>query len=151
MKLHVRTIVLLVLFALLALFAGINWSAFTAPADLNLLVTRVSAPVGVVMLAVVAALGALYVIFLAQLETKSLLETSRTRKQLEKAQSLAEKAEASRFNELMVYLEEELPAIRRMQEELLTQSETAAVDLAETVLSETEVLDKRLKDVEDTQ
>ena len=148
MRLPVRTVVLLVLLLFLGLFAVINWGAFSAPAELSLLVTSITAPVGVIMLGVVGAMSVLYLAFLAQTETKNLLEASKANKQLEKARALAEKAEASRFSELQELLTGELTEIKEMQKELLAQSEAAAVDLAETVLGETEELAKRIDEVE---
>ena len=62
--------------------------------------------------------------------------------------ALADKAEASRFQQLDDFLREELSEIRRLQREQLEQSEVAAVDLATTVLGETSVLERRLDDVE---
>jgi uncharacterized integral membrane protein len=148
MRLHVRTIILLVFLLLLLIFAGINWAAFTESTTLSLLVTSFTAPIGLLMLGVVGFFAVLYVVFLGQIKTKSLLEASRSSKQLEKARALAEKAESSRFAELHQLLETELTEIKSLQREMLTQSETAAVDLAETVLGETEDLARRLDEVE---
>src|ERR1044071_3465377 len=48
---RVRTLVVVVLLLLVALFAGLNWAAFTAPTELWLGVATVRAPLGLILLA----------------------------------------------------------------------------------------------------
>jgi uncharacterized membrane protein YcjF (UPF0283 family) len=148
MKLHLRTITLLVALALLAAFAGLNWDAFTAPQELSLLFTTVVAPVGMVMLGVVVVLTAFYAVMMTRYRLQVALESGRAAKELEKTRALADSAEESRFQELHDYLRGELGEIRQLQQEQLEQSELAAVGLAETVLGETTGLERRLEHVE---
>jgi uncharacterized integral membrane protein len=103
-----RTLALLLALAALAVFAAINWSAFTTPATLSLVFTTVEAPLGVVMLAVACAIAVLFLLFIAYLQTTVLLDARRHARELEASRALADQAEASRFTELRGYLEAEL-------------------------------------------
>lgn len=105
---QLRTLALLLALAALAVFAAINWSAFTAPATLSLVFTTVEAPLGVVMLAVAGAIAVLFLVFIAYLQTTVLLDARRHARELEASRALAEQAEASRLAELRGYLETEL-------------------------------------------
>lgn len=61
---QIRHIGLLLLFLLLAVFAIANWSVVTSSTDLNLLLGRVQAPFGLLMLVTVAAMGCIYAVML---------------------------------------------------------------------------------------
>jgi len=115
---NLRTLTVLVVLLLVALFAALNWSLITAPAEINLVVTRISAPVGLILLAVIAFLSVLYFVFLAMIETSALLEVRRYAREVEQARKLADKAEASRFAELKKFLEVELGGLKSGQEGL---------------------------------
>ncbi|WP_456411052.1 DNA cytosine methyltransferase [Oceanithermus sp.] len=112
---NLRNLTVLVILLLVALFAGLNWQLFTAPSEINLLFTRVSAPLGLILLGVIALLSLLYFIFIAVIETGALIEIRRYARQVEQARKLADQAEASRFAELKQYLETELGALKEAQ------------------------------------
>ncbi len=112
---NLRNLTVLIILLLVALFAGLNWSLITAPSEINLLFTRISAPLGMILLGVVALLSLLYFIFIAVIETGALLEIRRYARQVEQARKLADQAEASRFKELKGYLEEHLGALAEGQ------------------------------------
>ncbi len=107
-----RTITVLTVLTLLALFAGINWPAFTQPTKLNLLFTQTETPLGTVMLGVVAVLTVLYVLFTLGIEAAALTEVRRYARDLHQARKLLEKEEESRFVNLKAYLEAELAELR---------------------------------------
>ncbi|WP_456446768.1 DNA cytosine methyltransferase [Oceanithermus sp.] len=115
---NLRNLTVLVILLLVALFAGLNWPLFTAPSEINLLFTRVSAPLGLILLAVIALLSLLYFLFIAVIETGALIEIRRYARQVEQARKLADQAEASRFAELKRYLEQELNALAQGQSDL---------------------------------
>ncbi len=122
---NLRNLTLLVILILVAIFAGLNWSLITAPAQLNLLFAHASAPLGLVLLSVIALLTVLYFFFIAMVETGALLEIRRYARQVEQARKLADKAEASRFAELKTFLEKDLSALKSGQESL--KEHTASV------------------------
>ena len=103
-----RTVLLLVVLAAIALFAALNWSAFLAPTTLTLGFAEVQAPLGLIMLGLVAVLTALFLAYLVYLQTTVLLESRRHAKELQAQRELADQAEASRFTELRGYLDSRL-------------------------------------------
>jgi uncharacterized integral membrane protein len=123
---------------LLGVFATLNWAALSAPTPLNLLVTRVEAPLGVIMVAVVGGLTALYFLFVLGLETATLLEGRRHSRELLAQQRLAEEAEASRFTELRRYLEGELALLRNRPSDADREVLARLDQLQQTLRSEIE-------------
>jgi hypothetical protein len=104
----IRTLLLLLLLSAIAAFAALNWSAFIAPTTLSLGFTAVVAPLGLVMLGMLAFLTALFLVFMVYLQTSVLLEARRHAKELQANRDLTDQAEASRFTELRGFLETEL-------------------------------------------
>ena len=117
---RLRTIFLIVLLALVALFATVNWTAFTAPTTLSLIYTDFQAPLGMVMLGVVVVLTAFFLLYILALQTSVMLESRRQTKQLDAQRDLADQAEHSRFNDLRAYLKIELEHLQRRQVEQQT-------------------------------
>ena len=127
------TAVLLVLLILVALFTALNWSAFTTPTQLSLLVTTVQAPLGVLMLILTGAIIAAFLVFFVYLQTTTALEARRLAKELKSQRELADRAEASRFTELRTFLVEELAALRTLNRD--SDAELASrVDAVEQAL-----------------
>lgn len=100
-----RTLLLVLVLALTATFAAVNWSAFTAPTALSLVFTTIEAPLGLIMLAITAVIAVLFLAFIVYLQTSVLFEARRHAKALEAQRQLADQAEASRFTELRAFLE----------------------------------------------
>lgn len=111
-----RTAFVLLILATLGVFAALNWPVFSAPTTLNLVFARVDAPLGIIMLAVTAAVTVLYAVLVAWRETSALLENRRYARELEAQRQLAESAEASRYTQLRVFLEGELATLRAVPE-----------------------------------
>lgn len=103
-----RTLVLLVFIALVAGFAALNWTAFTTPVPLSLAVTSVEAPLGVLMLGLLAVLALAFLGYVALFQGRVLLETRRHAKELQAQRQLADQAEASRFTELRAVVQAEI-------------------------------------------
>jgi len=109
-----RAQIILVAVALLLtlLFTLLNWNALSAPAPINLLVTEVQGPLGVVMLGLGSVVVALFVLLLLWLQAGTLLESRRQSRELAAQRELADKAEASRFTELRQMLEGQFAALK---------------------------------------
>ena len=106
-------IVLVAVVMLLTLvFTLLNWSALSAPAPINLLVTQVQGPLGLVILGLGTVLIALFVLLLLWLQAGVLLESRRHSRELTAQRELADKAEASRFTDLRQMLEQEFASIK---------------------------------------
>ena len=103
-----RTLVLLLLVAVLALFTALNWSAFMAPTTLSLAFATVQAPLGLIMLGVTAILATLFLLYLVYIQTTVILDARRTARDLQAQRELADQAEASRFTALQALLESRL-------------------------------------------
>lgn len=128
-----RSVVLAIILVGVGIFAALNWTVFTMPTPLHLVVTRTEAPLGVIMLAVTGAITLLYVVFLTWLETAALLESRRHARELQAQRQLAESAEASRYADLKGTLERELGEVRNANE-AYTRSVIARLEQLDTEL-----------------
>lgn len=113
----VRAFVLIGVFGLFLVFMVLNWATIMAPTTLNLALTEVSAPLGLVMLGMIAVLTALFLVFIVYLQTSVLFEARRHAKELQTTRELADKAEASRFTELRQFMDAEIQKQAAIQAE----------------------------------
>ncbi len=113
----VRALVLLGVLALFLVFMILNWSTIMAPTTLNLAVAEVNAPLGLVMLGILAVLTAVFLTFIVYLQTSVLFEARRHAKELQTNRELADKAEASRFTELRQFMDAEIQKQATLQAE----------------------------------
>jgi len=104
----IRTLFLLLILVAIAAFVMLNWNAFMTPTTLSLGVAVVQAPLGLVMLGLLVFLVALFMLFVVYMQTSALLAGRRQDRELQAHRELADKAEASRFTELRVFLAAEL-------------------------------------------
>ena len=105
---YLRTLVILTVLGLIAIFSALNWSAFIAPTVLSLGFTSVEAPLGLILLGIVALLTLLFLVYITYLQSTVLLESRRHARELQSQRDLAEQAETSRFNQLRSLTETEL-------------------------------------------
>jgi uncharacterized integral membrane protein len=125
--------------ALVIAFVMINWGMLVTPIQVSFGFTRVSTPLGLVLLSLTAALTAAFVGLLLSVQSKALATHRRHSTELFAQRELVDKAEASRFTELQRYLEHELASLRdaqraseqRVREELLAMSNTLAACIGE--------------------
>ena len=108
---QLRNVVLIVVLLAVAVFAALNWRVITAPTTLSLGFAEVQAPLGLVLLGLLAILTALFLFYLVYLQTSVLLEHRRHARELEAQRQLADEAEASRFTELRTHLDTRLAEI----------------------------------------
>lgn len=96
----IRTVILLVLCLLTALFLALNWAGVMAPVPVNLLVVDTQAPLGFILLLIFGFLF-VAVLFWALFKQAALLtEVRRINKAAIADRSLAQDAENSRFEEV---------------------------------------------------
>jgi hypothetical protein len=105
---YLRTLMILGVLGLIAVFSALNWGAFIAPTVLSLGFTSVEAPLGLILLAIVALLTLLFLVYITYLQSTVLLESRRHGRELQAQRDLAEQAETSRFNQLRIFMETEL-------------------------------------------
>ena len=106
-----RTFIALLAIVLIATFAIINWAAFTTPTALSLGFMSFEAPLGLMMLGLVALVVLGFAVYLALWQGTILMETRRHGKELQAQRELADQAEASRFTELRVAMQAEFAAL----------------------------------------
>jgi hypothetical protein len=133
----IRLVLLLLVFAVLAVFTAVNWPAFIAPSSLSLLVTTVEAPLGLIMLVITVLLAALFLVYAVYLQTSVLLEARQHARELKAQRELADQAEASRFTSLHNFLEGELLQLaaesKQSRSELLARLEQVERELRTSV------------------
>lgn len=104
----VRTLLLLVVLGVIAVFSALNWNAFMAPTILSLGFSTIQAPLGLIMLGALILLTAFFLVFVVYLQTSVLLDTRRQAREMQTNRELMEKAETSRFTELRTFMESEM-------------------------------------------
>lgn len=105
---RVAIVLLLLVLVGASAFVTLNWGAVITPVDLSLGVGMVKMPLGLVMLGLLLAITALFLVFVLFLQTSVLLETRRQAKEIRASRDLADQAEASRFTELRRFIESAL-------------------------------------------
>ena len=112
---RIRTIVLIVAIVLMAGFAALNLDEFSRPSLLSLGFTTVQAPLGLVMLVLLAPVLLGVLATTLYIQSKHLLEMRQSTRALATQRELADKAEASRFTELRQYLEAQAVAAQQRE------------------------------------
>lgn len=100
-----RTILLLIIAVLIGSLAALNWETLSTPSEVNLGLSVIHAPLGVLMLGLTVLLCVLFVAYVLSMQGSVLLEARRHNKEMSAQRELADKAEASRFTELRNYLD----------------------------------------------
>lgn len=149
----VRTLLLLLVLLAIVLFAALNWTVFTTPTTLSLLVATVEAPLGVIMLGLLVLLTVLFAVFAGYMQTATLLEARQQTKALEAQRKLADQAEASRITEMqnllnstLLRLEQQMVEGRQATNARLDQLEQ---DLRAALTQEGTTLSAHIGELED--
>ncbi len=110
--------ILLIVLVALVIFAAVNWQAIMAPVPLSLLFTEAEAPLGLILLAATGLLALLFLGFVVYMQSSTLMIRRKLNKEVEEQRKLANEAEASRYNELRIYLERELGKVVEKSDEI---------------------------------
>lgn len=108
---NLRSAAIIVSLALLGAFALLNWTAFTTPTTLSLGFAQVQAPLGLLMLIIMAFLCVLFLGYIVFQQAGVIREARRMSKELKEQRALADSAEASRFTEHRSHIAQELAAL----------------------------------------
>lgn len=150
---QIRTFLFVIIIGAIAALTALNWEIFTTPTELWLGVTTVYAPVGMVMLGLMAILTAFFLTFIIYLQSSVLLEARRHAKELQVNRELADQAEASRFTELRRFIETEMQQISRQDEDsrsaVMTRLDRLDTTLASTIDQTGNALAAQLGEIED--
>ena len=130
-----RSLLLLLVGAVIVAFIGVNWVEMTRPTDLSLIFTEIRAPLGLVLLGLMALLSVVFVGLIAYTQGTVLIETRRHAKELSAQRELADKAEASRFTDLRQHLDQEVArlsqAVEHQKQDTLSRIDRAEMGLRE--------------------
>lgn len=119
---RLRTSLPLLMLVLVVGLASLNWTLFVQPSSLNLGFMSVDVPLGLVMLALVGVLGAVFIASSLFQQASVLVDMRRSARELHAQRELADKAEASRFTELR-------SALAAAQQSAQARSEQLSIDL----------------------
>ncbi|MDP9044387.1 MAG: LapA family protein, partial [Pseudomonadota bacterium] len=117
-----RALAFFLVLVLVGLFALINWEAFAALTTLHLGFTTVQAPLGLIMLGLVAFLCVLFTVWVIAMQGAALAAARRQTKELQAQRDLADRAEASRFTDLRAELVTRLDALQAEMRSAFEQS-----------------------------
>ena len=106
-----RSLLLVLLIVLIATFVALNYEEILRPTPLNLGLSSVQAPMGLVLVGLLAAVLLIFLLALLYFQTAHVMEVRRINRDVAEQRQLADKAEASRFTALQDYLQKELQAI----------------------------------------
>ena len=107
-----RTILLVVAILLVAGFAALNWGEVVRPTTLLFGPIAADAPLGLILLGLLALTLVLFLASSIAMRTQSLIDYRQHHKTLEAQRELADKAEASRFVDLRQHLDTHLKEMR---------------------------------------
>lgn len=107
-----RTIVLVVAILLVAGFAALNWAEIVRPTPLLFGPVVAEAPLGLILLGLLALTLVLFIVSSAAIRTQSLMDYRQHHKTLEAQRDLADRAEASRFTDLRQHLDTHLRELK---------------------------------------
>jgi len=122
-----RMFILVVAILAVAAFVALNWSEFLRTSPLSFGGAVAEAPLGLIMLGILAVVFAAYIVSGAVSRTQSLLESHQHMKALAHQRELADKAEASRFTDLRQHLDTQLRELRQRDAIAATEFEKAMV------------------------
>ena len=112
----ILTPLILLSLILLGVFTLANWTALSTPSPLSFVAFHLDAPLGLVLLGILAGFVALFVAYILILRTAMLMDARRYAHEVQAQRKLAEQAEASRLSELRSQLEREFAHLRETTE-----------------------------------
>jgi uncharacterized integral membrane protein len=107
-----RFVLLVVAILLIAGFAALNWGEIVRPTSVWFGPFMADAPLGAILLGLLALAVVVFALSAASMRTQTLLESRHHYKELEAQRLLADKAEASRFTELRTHIDTHLRELR---------------------------------------
>lgn len=131
------------LLAVVAALCVLNWPTLMQPAPIDLVVWQIEAPLGAVLLGVAGLLLALFLIAYLHNQIGSLLETRKLLKEIHRMQDVADKAEASRVENLHQLISTEFRKLNERIGSSTGMAPAAPVDGDSKPLTLTELVARR--------
>lgn len=129
----IRTILLILFILLIAGFVALNFEQILQPTALNFGFSEVQAPMGLVLLGMLALVLVVFLLALVYYQTMHLMEVRRITREVADQRRLADQAEASRFTELRQYLQTEMQATAARERDLSDKMHQK-IDQLQTIL-----------------
>ncbi|MEJ5988919.1 hypothetical protein WG902_02885 [Ramlibacter sp. PS3R-8] len=139
-----RSIVLIVAILLVAAFAALNWGEMVNPTDLSFGLFVTKAPLGLILLGLLAITLVLFLASTAAMRTQSLIESRQHHKTLEAQRDLADKAEASRFVDLRQHMDTQLRELRERDAISAAEAEKARMEAQREIRTQLEQINRTL-------
>ena len=105
----IRTVVLVFLCIVAAVFLILNWPGITAPVPVNLLYTDTEAPLGLILLLVLGVLWIAGIIWALLQQAATLLEIRKAYKEADSSRGLADSAESPALKKVRKHFTKNLP------------------------------------------
>jgi uncharacterized integral membrane protein len=122
-----RVVILVVAILLVAGFAALNWSEFIRSTPLSFGAAVVDAPLGLIMLGLLAITLVAFLLASAAMQTRTLVESRHHAREMERQRELADKAEASRYTDLRQHFDAQLKDLRQREAIAASEYEKAMV------------------------
>lgn len=139
-----RSILLVIAILLVAGFAAMNWEEIIRPSSLWIGPVIMDAPLGAILLGLLAITLVLFLASTAAMRTQSLIDYRQHQKSLEAQRELADKAEASRFTDLRQHLDTHLRDLRERDKVSATEMEKARLEQQREIRSQLEQMNRML-------
>ena len=139
-----RFILLVVAILLVAGFAALNWSEVIRPSPLLFGPVVMDAPLGAILLGLLALAVVIFAISAGAMRTESLMESRRHFKTLEEQRALADKAEASRFTDLRQHLDSQLRELKQRDTIAASEFEKSVVQGQREMRTQLEQINRTL-------
>jgi hypothetical protein len=139
-----RSIMLVVAILLVAGFAAMNWAEIIRPSSLWIGPVIMDAPLGAILLGLLAITLVLFLASTAAMRTQSLIDYRAHQKTLDAQRALADKAEASRFTDLRQHLDTHLRELRERDGIAATEMEKARMENQREIRTQLEQINRTL-------
>lgn len=140
----VRTVVLVLLSIFAAIFLILNWQGIMAPVPVNLLFETMEAPLGLILLLTLGTLWFVGILWALMTQAATLVEIRKAYREATANKTLAEKAEASRIEQVRVAIQEEMKSLESQILETVNKTVEAVNKTGETAQKNTSDAEIRL-------
>jgi hypothetical protein len=139
-----RYVLLIIAILLIAGFAALNWAEITRPSPLLFGPFVMEAPLGAILLGLLALALVVFALSAASMRTSTLIESRHLYKELEGQRTLADRAEASRFTELRDHFDTHLNGLRERDSIAMTEMEKARLEHQRELRNQLEQINRTL-------
>ena len=136
----IRTVVILLLCVLSAVFLAVNWTGIVAPVPVNLLVKQVEAPLGLIIFVVLGLLLVAWIIWSFLQQAAALVDIRKAYKEARTNKQLAENAEQSRIQASTKTLSQEFAELNTQLTASMTTSTEKTTEALGTFSEELKAL-----------